>query len=236
MSFLAPATSGAKTTRTGTPRSRSCLIDSGGLKLLPPAITRSVPSATIFSTSTEPNLATSGMPAAASGYGLKSSTLPTIRSPTPSANRVSVAAGVRDTIFVGSAGMVAEPSSSSVSSTGKRGASVGRRRGGRGRGDRGGRDRGDGGGRRRRGGCSGGRRAGGDDDGQHEAGQGEEGAGRTCVHGNSDSGWENRRPLASGVEAGVRQWIARLRLTFLSKARAATAGRRPDFRPRGRSP
>ena len=61
-----------------------------------------------------------------------------------------------------------------------------------------GRDRG--GGR----GCEGGgrcRRAGGDHDGQQEAGQGEEGAGRACVHGNSDSGLERVRPLASGVRS-----------------------------------
>ena len=46
---------------------RSWAIASGGLKPLPPAITRSAPSATIFSTSTDPNLATTGRPSAAGG-------------------------------------------------------------------------------------------------------------------------------------------------------------------------
>src|SRR5262245_61207743 len=43
-----------------------------------------------------------------------SSTLPTTRSPAPSANRISVSAGVRDTIFCGSAGRVSSVPSSSV--------------------------------------------------------------------------------------------------------------------------
>ena len=56
----------------------------------------------------------------------------------------------------------------------------------------------------RRGAGGGGRagRAGRERDGQQEAGHGEEGAGRACVHGNSDSGLENRRPLASGTKQG----------------------------------
>src|SRR4051794_31685200 len=45
---------------------------------------------------------------------------PTTRSPTPSANRVSVAAGVSETIFFGSAGIVTEVPSSSVRVSGNR--------------------------------------------------------------------------------------------------------------------
>src|SRR3954467_5216114 len=45
---------------------------------------------------------------------------PTTRSPTPSANRVSVAAGVSETIFLGSAGIVTEVPSSSVRVSGNR--------------------------------------------------------------------------------------------------------------------
>src|SRR5215207_7663861 len=47
-----------------------------------------------------------------------SSTLPTTRSPAPRANRISVSAGVRDTIRCGSAGSVTAVPSSSVSVNG----------------------------------------------------------------------------------------------------------------------
>ena len=67
MSASAVLTSGANSTMTGTPSWRSLAIDSGGLNPLPPAITRSAPRDTIFSTSTDPNLATSGTPAASDG-------------------------------------------------------------------------------------------------------------------------------------------------------------------------
>jgi hypothetical protein len=56
---------------------------------------------------------------------------------------------------------------------------------------------------------------------------------RRAITGAPNQGLENRGPLGFGVKQGVRRWIARLRLTFLSKVRAATAGRRPDFRPPG---
>ena len=49
-------------------------------------------------------------------------------------------------------------------------------------------------------------------------------------------GGRNTKTPRFGIEGGVRRWTRTMRLTFLSKARAATAGRRPDFRPRGRSP
>src|SRR4051794_41863797 len=45
---------------------------------------------------------------------------PTTRSPSPSANSVSVAAGVSETIFFGSAGIVTEVPSSSVRVSGNR--------------------------------------------------------------------------------------------------------------------
>src|SRR5262245_17155549 len=53
-----------------------------------------------------------------------SSTLPTTRSPAPSANRISVSAGVRETIRCGSAGRVTEVPSSSVRVTGNAAAAV----------------------------------------------------------------------------------------------------------------
>ena len=54
-----------------------------------------------------------------------SSTFATTRSPAPIANRVSVAAGVRDTIRRGSAAIVTAVPSSSVMVTGNAGAGVG---------------------------------------------------------------------------------------------------------------
>src|SRR4051794_17356290 len=125
MSASVVSTSGANRTSTGTPSWRSCAMASGGLKLSPPAITRSGSRLTIFSTSTEPNFATSGMSFAAAGYGVKSSTLPLIRSPTPSANRVSVAAGGRGTIVSGSSLTVARAGSSSWGVTGEGGGGGG---------------------------------------------------------------------------------------------------------------
>ena len=59
--------SSAKITTVGMPSWRSFAIDSGGLKFEPPAMTRSVPAATICSTSTLPNFATSGTAAASGG-------------------------------------------------------------------------------------------------------------------------------------------------------------------------
>ena len=203
MSARAPGTSGANTTTIGTPSERSCAIASGGLKLEPPAITRSAPRPTIFSTSTEPNFATSGTSPPRAGRRVKSSTLPTTRSPSPSANSVSVAAGVRLTIFCGSAvdldgRALVVGERDREGGDGRRGRRrAGRRDGGHGRRDRRARCR-------RRGGGTG---AGGDDqrdECDEDRGDGAAATvrgGMTCVHGYSGLGkGENRRPLASGKQ------------------------------------
>src|SRR6185369_1240674 len=65
-----------------------------------------------------------GIELASSGKLATSSTLPTTREPTPSANRVSVVAGVSETIFRGSDWIVTAVPSSSVTVTGKAGAGV----------------------------------------------------------------------------------------------------------------
>ncbi len=86
------------------PARRSWAIASGGLKPLPPAMTRSAPRLTIFSTSTDPNLATTG--SAVGGGRVRGEVLDLgdVRSPAPMANRISVVAGVSDTIRWGAAG------------------------------------------------------------------------------------------------------------------------------------
>src|ERR687890_488040 len=89
-------------------------MESGGVPPLPPAITRSASSPTIFSTSTPLNVPTTGTPDASGGKFATSSTLPTTRSPTPSSNRISVVAGVRLTIFFGAAASSSVVPSSSV--------------------------------------------------------------------------------------------------------------------------
>ncbi len=124
MSLSAPATSAAYTTRTGMPSERSLVTASGGVPKLPPAMTRSGWSPTIFSVSTPWNVATTGSEWASGGKSATSSTLATTRSPAPSLKRISVAAGVRDTILVGSAASATEVPSSSVRVAGKAGAGV----------------------------------------------------------------------------------------------------------------
>src|SRR4029079_18714881 len=106
---------------------RSCSTAGPWLKPVPPETTRSAPRVTIFSTSTPVKVATSGTVAASAGQFATSWTLPTTREPTPSANRVSVTAGVSETIFWGSAAMVTAVPSSSVIVTGKAGGAVGAR-------------------------------------------------------------------------------------------------------------
>ena len=218
MSASAVFTSGANTTSTGTPSWRSFAIASGGLKLLPPAITRSVPMPTIFSTSTEPNLATSGTSATSGGKGVNSSTLPTTLSPTPSANRISVAALVIDAILVGAAGSVTSVPSSSVSVSGKVGAGVGVAVGasvGSGVAT-------DGAGVAEASaaavalGLACGRRTGREHGGEQEEQQGGERAAATvtrragtCVHGNSGCGEEETKDPSLRDEGGVRRLIAR---------------------------
>src|SRR4051794_7464712 len=88
-------------------------------------MTRSASRPTIFSTSTDPNFATFGIFAAAAGYDAGSSTLATILSPSPSENRISVVAGVSDTIFCGSALISTDVPSSSVTVSGYAGAADG---------------------------------------------------------------------------------------------------------------
>ena len=74
---------------------RSLVMASEGVKPSPPAITRSAPAATTFSVSTAENVATSGRATASAGKSLLSS-VATTRSPAPSANRISVVAGVSE--------------------------------------------------------------------------------------------------------------------------------------------
>src|SRR5215212_552486 len=113
--------SDAYRTSTGTLSDRSFLIASGGVPLLPPAMTRSVPNPTIFSTSTPSNRPTTGTLSASGGYFAGSSTLPTTRSPAPIAKRTSVSAGVSDTILSGSPASVTTVPSSSVREIGNDG-------------------------------------------------------------------------------------------------------------------
>src|SRR6185312_12626615 len=103
---------------------RSCSTAGPWLSPAPPETTRSAPAATIFSTSTPAKVATWGIELASGGKLATSSTLPTTREPTPSANRVSVVAGVSETIFWGSDWIVTAVPSSSVTVTGKAGAGV----------------------------------------------------------------------------------------------------------------
>src|SRR3954447_22585653 len=98
---------------------------SGGVNVLPPAMTRSASRPTIFSTSTDPNFATFGIFAAAAGYEAGSSTFATIRSPSPRENRISVVAGVSDTILCGSALISTDVPSSSVTVSGNAAAADG---------------------------------------------------------------------------------------------------------------
>ena len=95
------------------PSERSLVMASDGVKPSPPAITRSAPAATTFSVSTDEKVATSGRATASAGKSLPSS-VATTRSPAPSANRISVVAGVSETIFWGAAGIVTAVPSSSV--------------------------------------------------------------------------------------------------------------------------
>ena len=244
MSASAVSTSGANTTSTGTPSERSFSIASGGLKLLPPAITRSVPRATIFSTSTEPNLATSGT---ARGLGrVGGEVLDLADDAVADAEReqgLGRGGGERRRSSSGSAGIVTAVPSSSVSVDREGGAAVGV--GGRGRGRRGGRRptgrawpgaaaavgaRAAGASRRR------GRRPA----RSSRAGNGwaATGPSRGSVRPRElrTAGWKKQETPRFGVEARGQAVDRTMRLTFLSKARAATAGRRPDFRPGGRSP
>src|SRR5690349_14925759 len=104
---------------------RSCSTAGPWLSPAPPDTTRSAPSETIFSTSTPEKVATTGIDDASGGKLATSSTLPTTRDPTPSANSVSVVAGGSDTIFCGSAAIVTAVPSSAVAVTGKAGGAVG---------------------------------------------------------------------------------------------------------------
>ena len=99
------------------PSERNLVIASAGVKPSPPATTRSAPASTTFSVSTEEKVATSGRAAASAGKSLPSS-VATIRSPAPRSNRISVVAGVSETIFCGAAASVTAVPSSSVSVTG----------------------------------------------------------------------------------------------------------------------
>src|SRR5215213_8734145 len=93
-------------------------MESGGVPPLPPAMTRSASSPTIFSTSTPLNVPTTGTSDASGGKSAMSSTLPTTRSPAPILNRISVVAGVRLTTFSGGLGSSTAVPSSSVSVSG----------------------------------------------------------------------------------------------------------------------
>src|SRR4051794_39208028 len=87
-------------------------------------MTRSASRPTIFSTSTDPNFATFGILAAAAGYDAGSSTLATILSPRPSEKRISVVAGVSETMRCGSALISTDVPSSSVTVSGKAAAAA----------------------------------------------------------------------------------------------------------------
>src|SRR5690349_6744726 len=104
---------------------RSCSTAGPWVRPAPPETTRSAPRDTIFSTSTPEKVATTGIELASGGKLATSSTFPTTRDPTPSANSVSVVAGVSDTIFRGSDGIVTAVPSSSVMVTGNAGGAVG---------------------------------------------------------------------------------------------------------------
>src|SRR3954465_11888776 len=131
MSLRTVATSGAYPTTTGIFWSRSVFTASIDVNASPPAITRPGWSPTTLSTATLAWTATSGSGDASGGYMNGSDERPTTRSPSPSANSVSVAAGgsetiffgsagAGETIFFGSAGIVTEVPSSSVRVSGNR--------------------------------------------------------------------------------------------------------------------
>ena len=215
---------------------RSCSTASPWVRPTPAEMTRSGSSATICSMSTPSNLATIGTSAASGGKLATSSTLPTTRSPAPIVNRISVVAGVSETIFWGSAAIVTSVPSSSVRVTGKLGAGVGdgasgcRRAGRRGRCRRG---------------CGRGLtagRAGGDEQGDQDSGNQEALGSHGSLRRGSGSGARER--AAGRVEARhgtsgkgcLSRSVASRCLPFLSKVeQPLRVGDRTSIWPGGRA-
>ena len=243
MSSRAVSTSGANTTRTGTPRSRSLAIASGGLKLSA-AGDHEVGARGRRSSRRRPSRTwrrRGSPPRPRAGYGRE--VLDLADDPVAHAEReqdlgrgrrerddllgsaaivtaVALVVGQRDREQGAAVGASAR--ASAAASAARRGGGGGERRGGRAGGWRPAPSRRRG---RRPAGAAGGRGTGCGDGGRRPGACDPRGT-------PAGEGWKTKTPR-SGVEARGQAVDRTMRLTFLSKARAATADRRPDFRPMG---